>query len=65
MQNEKSADFEVKGIKVNVAVNYRKVFEYPEEIRKLEEELKQKKKLAELNGSAKLISLNPYLVFKF
>jgi len=65
LQNEKSADFEVNGIKVNVAVNYRKVFDYPEEIKKLENELKQKKKTAELNGSAKLLSLNPYLVFKF
>jgi len=48
-----------------VTINYRKIFQYPEEILKLENELKQKKKLAELDGSAKLLTLNPYLVLKF
>ncbi|CUS81619.1 hypothetical protein JGI7_01865 [Candidatus Kryptonium thompsonii] len=65
MRDEKSADFDVNGIKVNVTINYRKIFQYPEEILKLENELKQKKKLAELDGSAKLLTLNPYLVLKF
>ncbi|CUU10843.1 hypothetical protein JGI3_02394 [Candidatus Kryptobacter tengchongensis] len=65
LKDEKSADFEINGLKVNITINYKKVFQYPEEIIKLENELKQKKKIAELSGSAKLISLNPYLVFKF
>ncbi len=65
LKDEKSADFEVKGIRVNVSIGYRKVFDYPDDIKKAEEELRKKKKTAELDGSAKLIGLNPYLVFKF
>jgi len=62
---EKSGYFDVDGVRVNISISYRKVFEYPEEIRKKEEEMKRMKKTAELNGTAKLVSLNPYLVFKF
>lgn len=65
LKDEKSADFEINGLKVNITINYKKVFQYPEEIIKLENELKQKKKIAELNGSAKLLNLNPYIVLKF
>jgi hypothetical protein len=48
-----------------VSLNFRKVFQYPDEIVKMEEELKKKKKESELNGTAKLIAVNRYLVFKF
>ncbi|CUS96720.1 MULTISPECIES: hypothetical protein [Candidatus Kryptoniota] len=65
LKDEKSADFEINGLKVNITINYKKVFQYPEEIIKLENELKQKKKIAELDGSAKLLNLNPYIVLKF
>jgi len=65
LKDEKSADFEINGLKVNITINYKKVFQYPEEIIKIENELKQKKKIAELNGSAKLLNLNPYIVLKF
>ena len=65
LKDEKSADFEINGLKVNITINYKKVFQYPEEIIKIENELKQKKKIAELDGSAKLLNLNPYIVLKF
>ena len=65
LTDEKKADFEVKGIRVSISINYRKVYRYPEEITKLEEELKRKKRIAETTGEAELVSLNPYLVFKF
>ncbi len=65
LTDEKKADFEVKGIRVSISINYRKVYKYPDEILKLEEELKRKKKIAETTGEAQLLALNPYLVFKF
>jgi hypothetical protein len=65
LQGEKSGMFEVDGQTVSVSVNFRKVFQYPDEIVKMEEELKKKKKESELNGTAKVISINRYLVFKF
>jgi len=65
LRNEKEGEFEINDFTVKVSIVQRKVFEYPEEIKKLEEELKNKKKQAELNGTAKLIAVNRYLVFKF
>jgi hypothetical protein len=65
LQGEKSGMFEVDGQTVSVSLNFRKVFQYPDEIVKMEEELKKKKKESELNGTAKLIAVNRYLVFKF
>jgi len=65
LAGEKTGNFEVDGIRVSISINYKRTFEYPDEIKKAEEELKKAKKKAELDGSAKLISLNPYLVFKF
>lgn len=65
LNDEKSSYFEVNGIKVNVSVNFRKIYDYPEDLKKLEEELKRRKKESELNGTAKLIAVNRYLVFKF
>jgi hypothetical protein len=65
LRNEKEGEFEINDFTVKVSIAQRKVFEYPEEIKKLEEELKNKKKQAELNGTAKLIAVNRYLVFKF
>ena len=65
LNGEKSAMFEINGQTVSVSINIRRVYDYPDEIKELEETLKRKKKEAELNGSAKLISINRYLVFKF
>jgi hypothetical protein len=65
LKDEKNATFLIDGVKTTISIAFKRVFEYPEEIRKLEEELKNKKKQAELNGTAKVISINRYLVFKF
>jgi hypothetical protein len=43
LQREKSGMFEVDGQTVSVSVNFRKVFQYPDEIVKMEEELKRRK----------------------
>ena len=65
LKGEKTGMFEINGQTVSVSINYRKIYQYPDELIKLEEELKRKKKESELNGSAKLIAVNRYLVFKF
>jgi predicted nucleotide-binding protein (sugar kinase/HSP70/actin superfamily) len=65
LKGEKEGDFEVNDFKVRVAIAQRKIFEYPEEVKQLEQTLKNKKKESELNGTAKVISINRYLVFKF
>jgi hypothetical protein len=65
LKDEKNATFLIDGVKTTISISFKRVFEYPEEIRKLEEELKNKKKQAELNGTARVISINRYLVFKF
>ena len=65
LKDEKNATFLIDGVKTTISIAFKRVFEYPEEIKKLEEELKNKKKQAELNGTAKLIAVNRYLVFKF
>jgi predicted metal-dependent hydrolase len=65
LKGEKTGMFEVNGHAVAVSINLRKVYQYPDELTKLEEELKRRKKESELNGTAKLIAVNRYLVFKF
>lgn len=45
------------------SVNYRKNWDYPEEIAQEEEELKMHKKLVQLNGLAKSY-VNPYVTFR-
>ena len=65
LKGEKTGIFEINGQTTSVSINYRKIYQYPDELIKLEEELKRKKKESELNGSAKLIAVNRYLVFKF
>ena len=65
LKNEKTATFEINGLTTTISINLRRIYDYPEEIKQLEETLKKKKKESELNGSAKLISINRYLVFKF
>jgi len=65
LKGEKEGEFEINDFTVKVSISQRRIFEYPEEIKKLEEELKRRKKESELNGTAKVISINRYLVFKF
>jgi predicted metal-dependent hydrolase len=65
LKGEKEGEFEINDLTVKVSISQRRIFKYPEEIRKLEEELKRRKKESELNGTAKVISINRYLVFKF
>jgi hypothetical protein len=65
LNGEKAGIFEVNGQTVSISLNYRKVYQYPDELVRLEEELKRRKKESELNGTAKLIAVNRYLVFKF
>jgi len=65
LRNEKEGEFEINDFTVKVSISQRRIFEYPEEIKSMEEELKKKKKESELNGTAKLIAINRYLVFKF
>jgi hypothetical protein len=65
LKDEKNATFLIDGVKTTISIAFKRVFEYPEEIKSMEEELKKKKKESELNGTAKLIAVNRYLVFKF
>jgi hypothetical protein len=65
LKDEKTATFDIDGVKTQFQSAISGVFEYPEEIKSMEEELKKKKKESELNGTAKLIAVNRYLVFKF
>jgi uncharacterized protein (DUF305 family) len=54
-----------QGIKAMVSVAERAQYEYPEEIKKLEDKLKKMKKEAEQNGTAKIVGITRYLAFRF
>jgi translation initiation factor 2B subunit (eIF-2B alpha/beta/delta family) len=54
-----------QGIKAMVSVAERVQYEYPEEIKRLEDKLKKMKKEAEQNGTAKIVGVTRYLAFRF
>ena len=54
-----------QGIKAMVSVAERAQYEYPEEIQKLERKLKIMKEEAERNGTARVVGVTKYLVFRF
>jgi len=53
------------GNRASVTIAERPQYDYPEEIKALEEKLKLMKKEAEINGTAKVVGYTKYLVFRF
>jgi hypothetical protein len=53
------------GNRASVVIAERPQYDYPEEIKALEEKLKRMKKEAEINGTAKVVGYTKYLVFRF
>jgi low affinity Fe/Cu permease len=52
-------------IKAMVTIGERTQYEYPVEIQKLEEKIKEMKREAEQNGTAKKVGVTRYLIFRF
>jgi hypothetical protein len=64
-KNKTNVIVEEQGVRAMVTIGERIQYEYPPEIQKLEEKLKQMKKKAEQDGTAKVVGVSRYLTFRF